>query len=319
MKCVVTGGSGFIGSYVCEELAKDPNNEVVIFDLVPPDADFAMPPNVRYVNGDIRFLEEVTSVVAGADEVYDIAGELGTSELCHANARAVTTNVVGAFNVLEACRLCGVKRVYHPTKPNDWLNTYSITKFSSEQFCMMYQAMYGMNVAVLKWFNAYGPRQHPYPVRKLLPTLCMQAVTGSPLTIFGTGEQTVDLIYVRDIARVCIQACREFGRLGKVLDLGSGEALSVNEVARMVIDFAGSSSKIEYLPMRTGEPEKSMIKADTIGIRERVDMSQFTPLEVGLRETVEYYAELVEKRPDVVEKSFRYWNCAPPILANAVR
>jgi len=291
MKCLVTGGSGFIGSNVALELAKDENTEVVIFDKVVPDSDFPWPKNCSYIDGDIRYFEEVLAATQGCDEVYDIAGELGTSELNRTVSRASDTNIRGAANVLEACRVNNVARIFHPTKPNDWLNTYTITKFASEQLCLQYQSQYDMSICCLKWFNAYGPRQHAYPVRKLLPTLALQAANGRKLGVFGDGEQTVDLIHVRDIARIAVWATRNCGKMGKVIDVGSGTAMTVNAVAEKVIEYAGAG-EIEHLPMRLGEPDRSDIRADVIDLKQLWDGldSMTDPLgEDGLKETVEYY------------------------------
>jgi UDP-glucose 4-epimerase len=307
MKAVVTGGSGFIGSYVALELAKDPDTEVVIFDIVVPDHDWQAPENVKYLHGDIRYLEEVIEATKGADEVYDIAGVLGTSELNFANARAIDTNVGGAANVLEACRINEVSRIFHPTKPNDWLNTYSITKFGSEQFCLQYAQEYNMNIVCLKWFNAYGTRQHPYPIRKLLPTLCIQASRGVPMGVFGNGEQTVDLIHVEDIAKIVVHCTRNHYDLGKVIDVGSGDAMTVNAVAKIVGDASGKEWSVNHLPMRVGEPERTSIKADVVELRSIYDF-ELRDVTEGLIETYEYYAGL----PDhIVHNSFRYWGENP--------
>jgi UDP-glucose 4-epimerase len=309
MKVVVTGGAGFIGSHVALELAKDPTTEVVIFDIVVPDHDWQAPDNVKYLHGDIRYLEEVLAATLGADEVYDIAGVLGTSELNSTNGRAIDTNVRGAANVLEACKINNVTRVFHPTKPNDWLNTYSITKFGSEQFCLQYVQEHGMEIVCLKWFNAYGARQHPYPIRKLLPTLAIQASHGVPMGVFGDGEQTVDLIHVEDIAKIAIHCTRNYGDMGKVIDVGSGDAMTVNEVANFIGKCSGNEYSIKYLPMRIGEPEKTSIKADVVELRSIYEFDLRDVYE-GLEDTYKYYADL----PDhIVANSFRYWGENPVV------
>ena len=305
-KIVVTGGSGFIGSYIALELAKDPDSEVVILDHVPPDSDWPMPENARYEDGDIRYFGEVSPVIAGAEEVYDIAGVLGTSELLYCNARAIDTNIKGAVNVYEACKQHGVKRLFQPTKPNDWLNTYSITKFAAEQFALMYGDNSQVKVCSLKWMNAYGPRQHAYPVRKLIPTFCLQAIHGRPITIYGDGSQTVDLINVEDVASIAVHATRNFAGIGKVVDVGSGEAVTVREVAEKIIAMVPNcKSEIANNPMRDGEPERSSIKADTASLVDDLGYSLdwLTDLDFGLRKTVDYYRSMA---PGAVSHAFRF-------------
>lgn len=304
MRCVVTGGSGFIGQWIVRELARDPGTQVTIFDIVAPDCDIVLPKNVKWVEGDIRYMDEVLAVTRQTDEVYNIAGALGTSELINTSRRATDTNVLGTLNVLEAARINGLGRVFYPTKPNDWLNTYSISKFAGEQYALMYQQVHKMNVCVLKWFNAYGPRQHPYPVRKLIPTMCLQAIHGQPMTVYGNGEQTVDLIDVRDIANVAVNCTRNHGRVPKVLDVGSGVAMTVNSVAEMLKGIAGTQlSHIRYKAMRAGEPEQSDIQADVVALRSIMDLD-LRPIGDGLRETLDYYRHVPEA---VVRNSFQYW------------
>jgi UDP-glucose 4-epimerase len=292
MKCLVTGGSGFIGSFVVEELAKE-GHDVVIYDVAKPEFD--LPDNVEYFDGDTRYMSTLMAAMKGADEVYDIAGVLGTNELMFSNSRAVDVNVSGAVKVLEAARLCGVKKIFHPTKPNDWLNTYSITKFAAEQFCLMFVKNFNMSIACLKWFNAYGPRQHLYPVRKAVPLFIVQALYNKPVEVFGDGNQTVDMIYVTDIAKIAIKATRNCGKIGKVIDVGSGLPITVNELAGMIIKMTKSRSKIKHLPMRAGEPERSNIAADTTALRDVLKVDKFTDFEKGLKITIDWYKNLHKK------------------------
>lgn len=289
MKCLVTGGSGFIGGFIVEELAAK-GHRVLIYDIAKPE--FALPKNVEYFDGDTRYISTLISAMKGMDEVYDIAGVLGTNELMFSNNRAVDVNIDGALNVLKAAKICGVKRIFHPTKPNDWLNTYSITKFAAEQFCLMFIRNFGMEIAVLKWFNAYGPRQHLYPVRKAVPLFITQALYHRPLEVFGDGQQTVDMIYVTDIAKIAIKATRKCGRIGKVIDVGTGLPITVNELAKMIIHLTKSKSKIVHLPMRKGEPERSNIAADVTMLNDVLEVDEFTPFEAGLKRTIEYYRRL---------------------------
>lgn len=302
-KIVVCGGCGYIGQHIAKELAKNPKDLIVLMDVVPPDWDIEWPDNVVWVDGDIRYMDEVLRITQGAQEVYQVAGSLGTSELIFQSGRATDTNVRGTVNVLEACRVNKVDRVFYPTKPNEWLNTYSISKFAGEQYALMYQQQFEMNICVLKWFNAYGPRQHPYPVRKLIPTLCMQAIYGQPLTIFGNGSQTVDLIHVEDIAKIAVQCTRTMGRVPKVLDVGSGVAVTVLDVAQRVLNAAKSISSYQFKPMRAGEPEDSDIQADVLALQEVMEIPT-RDLDEALRATVAYYRKL---SPVVVRNSFRYW------------
>jgi UDP-glucose 4-epimerase len=264
MKILVTGGSGFIGSHIVEELAKDKNNTIYIFDIVKPDIDHSA--NVKYIDGDICYKTSIDKAIQGCEEVYDCAGVLGTHELVFQTERAIDTNIKGAFNVIQSCLDFKVKRIFHPTKPifkSYWENTYTISKITAENFVRMFRDVYDMDVTVLRWMNASGPRQHLYPVRKFIPIIITQALLNEDIEVYGTGNQTVDIIDVRDIANIAINSTRKgIGKdLSKIYDVGSGHAISCNAVAEYVLKKINSKSKINHLPMRVGEALDTKIAA----------------------------------------------------------
>lgn len=295
MRCLVTGGSGFIGQHIVRALS-DEGHEVVIFDVNKPD--FSLEPNMRFVEGDVRYADNLLDAVHGVDEIYNVASLLGTSELMWDCTRAVDTNVNGMLNVLKIAVERGVKRVFYPTKPNEWLNTYSISKFAAERFCQMYAANFGLHVVSLKWFNAYGRRQKIYPVRKAIPTFIAQALRDVPIEIWGDGTQTVDLIHVEDIARIAIDVTRNDELpLNKVCDVGSGIAITVNQLAERIKRLTDSNSEIVHHDMRPGEPISSDIHADVTSLRRYVDLN-LRDLDEGLSDTVDWYSTLADYQLD---------------------
>ena len=199
MKIVVTGGSGFIGSHIVDELSKVKKNKIYIFDIVKPD--FSLPENVKYIDGDISYKTSIDKAIKGAAELYDCAGVLGTHELVFQTERAIDTNIKGAFNVIQSCIDNNVKKIFHPTKPyfkTYWENTYTISKITAENFCRMFREVYKMDITILRWMNASGPRQHLFPVRKFVPLVICQALLNKDIQIYGTGKQTRTYCYVSD-------------------------------------------------------------------------------------------------------------------------
>ena len=284
MKCVVTGGSGFIGSRIANLLVERGDQVTVLDVTMPPEFLIG---RINFQVSDVRDWPLLVENLKGADEVYHCAGVLGTEELISRTRSSVEVNIIGGVNVLEAARLCQVPRVFFPTKPNDWRNTYSITKYAAEQFALMYHDIYRFDVTVMKWFNAYGPNQHHWPARKAVPTFIFAALTNRPLTVFGSGKQTVDMIYVDDVARIAVDAVRDRWYIGQVMDIGSAQAITVIDLAQQIIELAHSSSKIVFVPMREGEPEDSQICAKpTVLAAHGIVLSDFTE---GLCETIAYY------------------------------
>ena len=220
---------------------------------------------MRYVDGDICYKTSIDKAIKDCEEVYDCAGVLGTHELVFQTERAIDTNIKGAFNVIQSCLDHNVKRIFHPTKPmfkNNWENTYTISKTTAENFVRMFKEVYKMNVTILRWMNASGPRQHIYPVRKFIPIVICQAMLNEDIKIYGTGNQTVDIIDVRDIANIAIKSVRSgLGKENTIYDVGSGNAISCNNVANIIVKKLNSKSKIKHIPMRIGEAIDTKIVA----------------------------------------------------------
>jgi len=296
MKILVTGGSGFIGSYIALELARDSQNDVFIYDTKTPD--FELPENITFIEGDITYRTSLDRAIKGCAEVYDCAGILGTHELVFQTDRAISINIIGAINVLQSCLENNIKKIFHPTKPiflNYWENTYTITKIAAENFARMYRKVYGMDITILRWHNASGPRQHIYPIRKLIPFAICLAILGKNIEVYGRGEQTMDIIDVRDVAKIAIKSVRlGIGKnIHEVWDVGTGNPVSCNQVVEYIIKKLSSSSKIIYVPMRIGEPKVSNIYA-----KSHVDLLNHISYELEfdcyktLDDCIDYYAGL---------------------------
>lgn len=292
MKVCITGGTGFIGTNLTKYLMDtEPDTEIVLVDLVPPCIELS--PKVRYVYADIRNLHSLIQAFKGCDEVYNLAGILGTSELLSISSLACETNVVGACNVFDACLHAGVPRVYNVAKPHFEgyaENAYTLTKHAGELLGQMYRQKFGLEVATVRWLNAVGPHQHLYPVRKFLPMMILLALYGLDLQVYGSGKQTIDPIDVLDMSRLTVYACRNLGKQDQVVELGSGVAINCNDAAELILkityeamvkDYAvkgrlwpgigldsetcltGSPvSKVVHVPMRPGEADDINLCAD---------------------------------------------------------
>jgi nucleoside-diphosphate-sugar epimerase len=293
MRAVVVGGAGFLGSAIAEELLER-GETVAVFDSAASqnwcDAVFGHG-RVEVFTGDILDPAALRAAFDGADEVYHLAGMLGTSELDECVLDAIHANVTGAVMVFEAAIDRMVSRVFFPAKPNVWRNTYTITKFAAEQFAQMYAADGVITIPALRYFNAYGPRQCLGPVRKLIPTFAAQALCGQPLTVYGDGSQTVDLIYSADLARHTIDFTRS-GYVGDAVDLGRGVPLTVLEVANAVNEIVGNRAGLVHLPMRRGETPATQLVADNRDIEEVLGALRFVSLEQSLETTLAWYAGL---------------------------
>ncbi len=239
MKVVVTGGAGFLGRHVCDELSATGHHPVILdrpFDVL-----------------DICDIEPY-------DAVIHLAGVLGTAELFDDFDRAVDTNIKGTHRVLEYCRAHNARFV-GITMPSVWANVYQATKLCGRTLATAWHESFGVPVSHVRAYNAFGVGQavgpgHP---QKIIPTFSRLAWEGKPIPIWGDGEQTVDLIYAVECASVLVQAI-DHGD-DQMFEAGTGAEWTVNEVAEFVLQVTQSDSPIHHYPMRPGEREHTKLCA----------------------------------------------------------
>lgn len=289
MRVMVTGGHGFIGGYVTEELVAR-GHDPFVFDRRTKDGA------VDVFVGDIRDAEAVTEAMAHSEGWIHLAGVLGTQETITNPLPAAGTNLLGGLNVLEAAAQYSVPGV-NIAVGNWWMNnTYSITKNAVERFVHMYRDERGLAVSTVRAYNAYGPRQSiaaPYgdsKVRKIMPAFICRALTGTPIEIYGDGSQIMDMIHVRDAAAVLVDALEhtaEHGPRVNPVEAGTGRRTTVADIADAVISAVAARGhtrhSITHLPMRPGEPPHSVVCAENPPIRDWIT------LEDGVAETVEWF------------------------------
>jgi len=287
MKIVITGASGFIGSHVVD-VAIEQGHEVTVFDRYRPAE---INTKAGFYLGDVKDRDTVLDVVNKHDAVINLGGLLGTSESVVAPTPMVEVNVIGALNVFDACRIYG-KRGMQVGVGNYFMNNpYSITKSTAVRFALMYNKEHGTKIAIVRGLNAYGPRQHHRPVRKITPNVIIPALLNKPITIYGDGEQIMDFIYVRDFAEIILRSVTvEHNVYDNSFEAGMGEDTTINWFVNKIVEMTGSKSEVNHVVMRAGETERSVVKGDPTTLEPlgfgRKDMVGF---EEGLQKTIDYY------------------------------
>ncbi|MHB8053498.1 MAG: NAD-dependent epimerase/dehydratase family protein [Methanoregula sp.] len=302
---VLTGGTGFIMSYVAERYA-DEGHEVILFDNNQQHDLYEETrrlldtnKNVRYVKGDIRDTRAVAEVARGAELFYHFAALMGTSSRFKQEIITTEVNVIGTINACQAALDSGVKYYVYPPRPAlfVWMTPYIITKTASTQFTQMYHAIYGLPAIGLNIANCFGPREravleaNAYRAgegRKMMATFIEAALKNETLPVMGDGEQSSDFVFVDDVVEACMRAPRD-AAIGRVIDIGTGISTPVIRVAELIIELTGSKSTIEHVPLRTGEV-KVHTKADTVQAKEYLDWEATVDLREGIRRTIPYYA-----------------------------
>lgn len=295
----VTGGAGFIGNYVVEELQRK-GYTPVIFDRHDKHTS-----NAQFFLGDVTDPVAMTELAAHADGIIHLAAVLGTQETIKNPTPAAKSNLLGGLNFLEAVTQYDLPAVYIAVGNYFMNNPYSITKNMIERFSHMYNADRGSRVNIVRAVNAYGPRQlsaEPFAhgkVRKITPALVCRALCGIPMELYGGGTQVSDMVYVGDVAKALVLALEKADQstvFNHAIEVGSPEEQTILFVAKkvnqIIQEYGYEPVEIKTLPMRPGEQQGVKVRANIQTLKDiDFDTKELVSLEDGLRKTIEYFID----------------------------
>ncbi|VVB58888.1 L-arabinose 1-dehydrogenase (NAD(P)(+)) [Candidatus Anstonella stagnisolia] len=291
----VSGGSGFIGSHLCNALAAAKGEKPICIDVRAP----ASAQQCIYKKADVRDLGALVGAIGGCETMFHLAAQVSVQKSIEDPKEDFEINAKGTQNCLEACRKNSVKTfVYassaaiygtpqyvpvdekHPTLP---LSPYGNSKLEGEKACEQYCRTYGMRTVCLRFFNVYGIGQSPSsPYSGVITKFSTRIKNNEPPVIFGSGSQTRDFVHVGDVVRACILASESKNSAGKAYNIGTGKETSVLGLATTMIKLSGRKLQPQFRPALEGEIEKSVAQ---IGLAKKdFGFSPKTSLEDGLRE-----------------------------------
>jgi UDP-glucose 4-epimerase len=309
---LVTGGAGFIGSNIVDALMEKNYNVVVLDDLSSGRRE-----NVDHHLNNRRFTFYQGSIV-NSGLVRDIIRRHDITRISHQAAVASVTkciqdpvataevNIIGTINLYDLARGHGCKRIvfasscaiYGDTRqlpivesvPVNAKSPYAAAKASDELMAEVFRGLYGKEIIALRYFNVYGKRQDPASdYAAVIPKFITLAMENKPITIEGDGMQTRDFIYIDDVVQANIKALTRDVVTETAFNVAYGQETSIVELARVIVDTAGSRSEIVHLPPRAGDIRNS--HADIEHARKKLGFSPEYTIEQGLRETVNWYRE----------------------------
>jgi UDP-N-acetylglucosamine/UDP-N-acetyl-alpha-D-glucosaminouronate 4-epimerase len=307
---LVTGGAGFIGSHLCEELNRRGERVRVVDSLITGNrANLAHVPNVEFIEGDLADFSVATRAVQGIDYVLHQAAIPSVPRSVEDPITSNRANIDASLNLLVAARDAGVKRVVYAgsssaygnsptmpkveTMPTAPLSPYALQKLVAEQYCQMFTRLYGLETVTIRYFNVFGPRQDPSsPYSGVISLFISALCEGRRPTIYGDGEQTRDFTYVANVVDGVLRACLAKDASGEVINVATKGRVSLNQLFASLRDMIGAAVEPIYQDPRAGDVRDS--QAD---ISKAARLLGYTPLvtfEQGLRNTVEWYRASTE-------------------------
>lgn len=308
MRQLVTGGAGFIGSHLVRELVRRDMN-VRVFDDLSTGTKSRLADvwnDIEWIDGDVRDAEAVRRACRGVEVVQHLAAIASVPRSIAEPVYTHAVNVDGTLNVLLAAQEAGVRRIVfasssacygdNPTSPKSEdlparpLSPYGVQKLAAEAYIPVWNALYGVEAVALRYFNVFGPAQDPNGAyAAVIPAFITAALDGRPPVIYGDGEQSRDFIYVGDVADINILAATVPAVAGKVLNVGTGCATTLNEILRHVGAALGRGLTPEYQDARPGDIRESL--ADITLLRTILGYEPRIPFAEGVARTVRAYAE----------------------------
>ena len=302
---LVTGGAGFIGSHLAEELVRRGERVRVVDSFVTGKrANLAHLSSVELIEGDLADLSVAKRAVEGIDYVLHQAAIPSVPRSVEDPVTSNRANIDASLNILVAARDAGVRRLVYAgsssaygntptlpkveTMPTSPLSPYALQKLVAEQYCQMFTRLYGLETVTIRYFNVFGPRQDPSsPYSGVISLFIRLLVEGRQPTIYGDGGQTRDFTYVANVVDGVLRACTAAGASGEVINVATGGRISLNQLFQAVKDLTGASVEPAYANERAGDVRDS--QADISKARRLLGYEPSVTLEQGLEKTVAWF------------------------------
>jgi UDP-glucose 4-epimerase len=299
---LVTGGAGFIGSHLAEELVRRGHRVRVADSLITGKRrNLEHIRDVEFLEGDLAELSFAQRAVAGMDYVLHEAAIPSVPRSVNDPITSNRANTDGTLNVLVAARDAGVKRLVFAGSSSEYGNTptlpktedmapsplspYALQKVVGTAYCQMFTRLYGFETVVTRYFNVFGPRQDPSsPYSGVISVFATALSEGRRPTIYGDGEQTRDFTYVANVVDGVLRACEAPNAAGEAINVACGTRISLNQLLAVMNRIVGTKLEAIYEKERAGDVKDS--QADIRKARTLLGYQPIVDLEEGLRHTL---------------------------------
>ena len=310
---LVTGGAGFIGSHLAEELERRGERVRVVDSLITGHrSNLAHLKSVEFLQGDLADLDVARRAVEGGVEyVLHQAAIPSVPRSVQDPVTSNRANVDATLNILVAARDAGVKRLVfaasssaygdtptlpkHEDMPVNPLSPYALQKVVGEQYLRLFTTLYGLETVSIRYFNVFGPRQDPSsPYSGVISLFATSLLEGRAPTITGDGLQTRDFTYVANVVDGVLRACTAPGASGQIINVATGGRISILELAETMAAVLGVNVAPEHVAARAGDVRDS--QADITRARTILGYEPTVPFDEGLRRTLEWYRKTTAAR-----------------------
>jgi len=309
MRFLITGAAGFLGSALANRLARQ-HTVRGVDDLSTGDPS-VLSPEVHFTRGDVNDRPKLWTLLQDVDCVYHLAARVLVPESVLYPREYNQVNVGGTVTLMEAMRDVGVRRVVlissgavygrqvvQPLREDavpSPASPYAVSKLAAEYYVRTIGALWGIETVCLRVFNAYGPGQHIPPVHApVIPSMLRQSASDGTIVVHGDGNQTRDYVYRDDVVTAMVSAATAPEANQRIINVGSGRETSVRELVRLVNEATGGRPEVVYNQRVDAGPDRMC--ADIRLAQETLDYHPVTPLEMGLRITLEQDARLRGKK-----------------------
>lgn len=297
---LVTGGAGFVGSHLAARLVEE--NDVRVLDDCSAGRRAWVPDDARFIEGDVTNEATLARATRDTDVVFHQAANASVERSVERPQESHAVNVRATLDLLERAReeaarvvLASSAAVYgHPEAvpveeddPTEPTSPYGLEKLTADRYARLYHDLYDLETVVLRYFNVYGPRHGGGDYTGVIDAFLDRALAGDPLVVHGDGSQTRDFVHVDDVVRANLLAATT-DAAGEAYNVGTGERISIRELAELVVEVTGSGSEIRHTTPRPGDIDRSC--ADVTKARNRLGYRPSVGLDEGLRRLIEWSA-----------------------------